>query len=116
MKDIEASLEGTKPPGGGSKVWSFAGHGPAALSFADFFSAARDFGLSNAIKEIKSRVISKADAAARLPNARFIFPTPGGRSKVWRLSIADRWVRHANYFAKLRKHFFWRSAATAACA
>lgn len=43
------------------------------------------------------------------PSKRAIyFPDPPvGRSKVWRLSIADRWARHANYFAKFRKHFFW---------
>ena len=44
-----------------------------------------------------------APTAALFPD---LFSPPGGRSKVWKVSIRHRWARNTNFFGSFRELFF----------
>lgn len=94
------------PPGGGSKSARSLLPDRRPSHSQIFFAGAGIFGNSNAIKEIKSRVISGPGDGRGRPKSRFIFTTPRGRSDLWKVSIPDRRARDTDNFASLQKLFF----------
>ena len=66
------------PPGGGSKSARSLLPDRRPSHSQIFFAGAGIFGNSNAIKEIKSRVISGPGDGRGRPKSRFIFTPPGG--------------------------------------
>jgi hypothetical protein len=73
---------------------------PAGASRRDFFSAGPTFGNSNAIKEIKSRVLSMGRQRSLVPIARFISSAKGPRSRPLRL----RWKVFGQIVERLNRY------------
>jgi hypothetical protein len=106
----KSNLNTKSPPGGGSKLSMWKAAGPAPLSCADFFSAQRVSRRLTRDRAPNSLVTSRARGRARDRNSDLFSQCPRGASKVWRLSIADRWASDKQNVANLRKHFFGAAA------